>query len=588
VKAGSSLSALLGRFARGAPGERLALAYDPTTDPSIPRDSTALVRSMRSSADPAARKQLARLRSIYAGADVNRLTGDFKFVLRSPDMELRQDLRVLRSRARQLTRDNPHAKKFVRELIKNVIGPKGIRLRARHVTTDSTTDIQIPHTRANTAIEDGWVDFKRHENAVASRDMTLDQFSAMVLATVATDGEAFIHRLKGFPNDHGYALDLIDPDQFDETYFRYQFSPGQGPNEIRMGVEIDQWGAATAYWPWKRHPSEYASQERIRLPASEVFHIFVRERARQTRGVTWFAPVLLALQMYDGYQQSELVASRGSAAKMGFFETDPTKGGSFVSATEPNAAEDLNDQGIEIDAEPGTFESLPPGVTFKPYDPQHPTAQYEAFSRAVMMSVAAGLDISYAAQTGDLSRANYSSMREGKTSERDGYEMIQQFMTDKFYRPVYEDWLPMAMLNEQVKLPTFDAKRWRDVQFLARGWSWVDPWKDAQATSLLIAMGMTSHVKACAEMGVDLEENIKEIALCQALQKKYGVILSLDTRLTDTPGAGGSEDTAAKPGQDDPATSGAGGGMGNSALPGPIAVRVGLNGANHVTLERTV
>ena len=523
-------------------------------------------------------KRIARQqsRAIWAAAANNRLTEEFLYALRSPDMELRQELRVLRSRARQLARDDPHVKKFLLELKQNVIGPKGVRLRARHMTTN---DPPTMHIRANGAIEDGWRDFSRKENATASKKQSLTEFAGMVLQNVAVDGEAFIHRLRGYDNAHLYSLDMVDPDQFDETYFRYAFEDDQ--TEIRMGVEINRWGEELAFWPWKRHPSEYAQQIRIRIPATEMLHIFIKLRSRQTRGVTWLAPVIRDTKMYGGYQEAELVASRNNANAGGFIETDPTKGGQYATATEADAQKNLEDRGIEWPGEPGIIPELAPGQTFHEWRAAHPSGAYESFSRQILMSIAAGIGMSYASLTGDLSRANYSSLREGKLGERDYYETIQEFLVEQFYDPIYRDWLPLAMLVRKVALPTENPERWMDVEFLPRGWDWVDPWKDLQATSLKIAMGLTSRTRECAATGVDFEEILKEQAHEQELQKQYGVTLSLDTRLTATPGAGGSDDK-----NEQSKAEGQGGGFGETAYDGPLGTRVRLNGSNHVEVTR--
>ena len=570
----STLTEALARFvgAKVKPVDAAMSAYDPT----VPRDASAVASLMRSKPSQSYAALVAREKkryaAIYAGATADRLTGDFIYALRSPDMELRTELRTLRSRARQLAHDNANVRKFLYELGANVIGPKGHRLLAKHQTTDSPP---LPHARANKAIEAAWKDFGRKDNAIASKDMTLDQTAVMVVQNLAIDGEVFIHRIKGFDNDHGYTLDTIDPDQFDETYFRYAFTDNQ--TEVRMGIEIDRWGKPIAYWPWKRHPSEYAQQIRIRIPASEILHIFVRRRPRQTRGETWLAPVMRDLKMYDGYQYAELAGSRFGASKGGFFETDPTKGGQYATPSDPDAAEDLLNRGIMMSGEPASYEELPPGVTFKPIDWQHPTAQYEAFSRQILMSAAAGMGASYASFTGDMSRANYSSMREGKQSERKGYEIVQEFIDAHFYEPIYRDWLPMAILSGALKLPTVDASRWNDIQFIAPGQEYVEPFKDAQANSLMVAMGLTSRRRLCAERGDVFEEILAEQAEELQMQKDYGVILSLDTRLTATPGAGGTADTNVKPGEEDapPAGEESSGGGGDGGDGGRMLAIVG-------------
>ena len=50
------------------------------------------------------------------------------------------------------------------------------------------------------------------------------------------------------------------------------------------------------------------------------------KRPGQSRGVTWFAPVMVSIRMLEGYQEAELVAARAGASKMGFFESSPVIG----------------------------------------------------------------------------------------------------------------------------------------------------------------------------------------------------------------------------------------------------------------------
>ena len=58
----------------------------------------------------------------YAGAQVNRLTGDWVPINTSGDAELVTSLRMLRARSRQVCRDNEHAKNALRIVANNVIG----------------------------------------------------------------------------------------------------------------------------------------------------------------------------------------------------------------------------------------------------------------------------------------------------------------------------------------------------------------------------------------------------------------------------------------------------------------------------------
>src|SRR5690606_41539034 len=70
-----------------------------------------------------------------------------------------------------------------------------------------------------------------------------------------------------------------------------------------------------------RHPADISVRRvrpgRIRVPASETIHLFTPLRPGQTRGVSWFAPILFDIRMEQGYREAEVVAARMQAAKGG-------------------------------------------------------------------------------------------------------------------------------------------------------------------------------------------------------------------------------------------------------------------------------
>jgi capsid protein len=73
-------------------------------------------------------------------------------------------------------------------------------------------------------------------------------------------------------------------------------------NEIRLGVEVDGWGRPVAYYVNPYHPSDQGgSLARERIPAEFITHLYDPARVNQTRGVTWFHPVMLAMRILEGY-----------------------------------------------------------------------------------------------------------------------------------------------------------------------------------------------------------------------------------------------------------------------------------------------
>jgi capsid protein len=77
-------------------------------------------------------------------------------------------------------------------------------------------------------------------------------------------------------------------------------------------------------------------------------------------------------------------------------------------------------QPTQMDAEPLLIQELLPGQEFAEFNPTHPTTAYKDFMKAVLRSIARGLGMAYTTLTGDLEAVNYSSIRAGLLSERDG------------------------------------------------------------------------------------------------------------------------------------------------------------------------
>jgi lambda family phage portal protein len=365
----------------------------------------------------------------FTGADQSRLMADWLVGNLSTDAEVRANIRLLRARARDLVKNNPWCVGFIDELKNNVVGEVGIMLQAR-VKTQARGAVKPKLASAtNKEIERAWKEWGHHETASASRRLSLVDLEDLAIETIATDGEAFVRRLDGFDNDFGYALQFVDADLVDENFNRPR---GAGVNEIRMGVELDSFGAEVGFHVWNRYSSDNTGVPRrhVFYSVAEMLHLFVPFRPNQTRGITWFAPILTSVRHLDGYETNELVATRASAAKMGFIVN---KSPEAISSFEPPK------KGAgpkKMDTQPGLITELFPGQEFQTFDPTHPSTAYEMFTSTVLRAIARGLKVSYLTLTGDLRQANYSSMRAGLLPERDRWRKLHGWMAEHFCRPV--------------------------------------------------------------------------------------------------------------------------------------------------------
>lgn len=464
-------------------------------------------------------------RSYFKGAQVSRLLLDWIVAPLAADKEIRADLLKLRARARDLARNNPFIRQYLALITANVVGPHGVRMQAQVVNNNGQLAKQI-----NDKLEAAWARWCK--KATLDGRMSLTHAAQLAARTLATDGEVFV-KLVREPDATGkyfFAIQLIDADLVDHEY---TVPAGVGQNEIRLGVEIDGYGRPVAYHVWDRHQSDenQSARKRLRVPADQMLHIYDPDRVNQTRGVTWFNSVMVPLKMFDGYVEAELTAARAAAAKMGFIKYTDTAAMYLTDNAAPGESP-IPDAPLQWDASPGTIEHLPPGTEFQPWDPAHPTTAYESYSKGVLRQVASGLRVSYNALANDLSDVNYSSFRSGLLIERDMWRLLQQFFIDRFYQPIYEAWLEVAILERDVILDSRDPSRFQTVRWIPRGWQWVDPAKDIAASVMAINNGLASRTDVLAETGSDFEEVLTNLVREQQMSEANGLMLGASAMQT--------------------------------------------------------
>jgi len=413
-----------------------------------------------------------------------------------------------------MERNNPLVKQFLRMLAVNVIGPDGIKLQS-----DITNNDDKANESFQTKIEDGWEEWAQQPTRDGKGDLC--NFQRLAIRTVARDGEAFVRMHRSFArNRFGFALELIDPDLIDEML---NAAAGKGSGEIRLGVEVDADNRPIAYHGWNK-PARLTMgtpRERVTYPADEIIHLYDPDRVNQTRGISWMTPIMMNMRHLAAYAEAELVAARTAASKMGFFEKDPNAPGGITE-------DDANPGTFTMNADPGTFGILPEGYSLSSWAPEHPSTAFSEFVKAQMRGIATGLGISYNGLASDLEGVNYSSIRAGLLIERDNWRTLQDWWISSFLRPVYREWLNMALLTRAVVLDSRNARKFLAARWIPRGWAWVDPLKDTQAGILAIGAGLASRTQLLAEQGLDFEDTLKEIAEEEQDAEEADVDISID------------------------------------------------------------
>jgi lambda family phage portal protein len=497
------------------------------------------------------------LRSFMAASN-DRLVADLLSIggLVSGNSEIRQSLRTMRMRSRQLANDNEYAKRFFQLLRNNVVGAKGFDLQMKIYKPRGQLDVA-----ANNTIEEAHAAFSKIGVFSACGTMSRRAFDRAAVTQWARDGEVLVEVLYGQRfNRFGIAFSLLDPDLIDEALNIGSGGamPGYGRIEgveIRMGIERDQYGRPLAYWMHNTHPNDdvvnVGFQRHRRVPADRIIHRFLRDeqRAGTSRGVPWLFVAMRRLAMLGGYEEAALVNARQGASKMGFY-TQPNDDAALVA--DGSKVSDVKDQNGNLitEAEPGVFGVLPKGWGFETYDPTYPSDAMDGFVKSMLRAFAAGVGINYNVLASDLENVNYSSLRQGALEDRDTYESIQHTYIEEVALPMFEAWLRMALdLGQIGRLPMDGFDRFNKPVMIPRTWRWVDPLKEVSGKEKELQLGITTRTRLCAEQGIDFEQLVDERKREEDILRAAGITLGAPAPAA--PAAPAAAQTPAEPADDD-------------------------------------
>lgn len=415
---------------------------------------------------------------------------------------LHGQLDVLRNRSRDVVRKNPFASNILDTIVSNCIGT-GIKPQPK--LENSTTKKRV---------ESLWLKWTDEADFAGISDFY--GLQATILRAVIEGGECFV-RFCMSKNSKNVPLQLqvLESEHLDSSK---DYSLGN-EHIIKSGIEFNKQGKRVAYYLFKEHPGDGLCNESIRVPASEILHIYKILRPGQIRGEPWLARVLLKLYELDQYDDAELVRKKTAAMFAGFVTRADPEDNVLI---EPNESENFT--GLE----PGTMQFLDPGEDVKFTSPSDVGGNYEAFMRQQLRSIAIGIGLTYEQLTSDLSGVNYSSIRAGLIEFRRKAAMIQHhMMIFQFCRPVWNRWCALAQISGF--LETSDELQ--NVKWIPQGWDWVDPLKDQEAQKMAVRNGFKSRSEVVSEYGYDSEEIDAEIKKDNDRADEIGIMFDSDARV---------------------------------------------------------
>jgi lambda family phage portal protein len=409
---------------------------------------------------------------------------------------------LTRSRARYLATNHTFLSNGVANWVSALVGA-GIRPVPR--------DDDMATRRAASRAFEAWAD-----TADATGRTDWWGLQSEVARHLVVDGEALvlIH-----DDGDGLKLQTVAPEQLDEA----KTAELGGGRMIVSGVEFDAQGRRVAYWilPHRPHSTFADFAPSVPFDAADVLHIMRPLGAGQVRGLSWLAPAVLSASELDQLMDALLVGAKTSAMFAGFLTDLNATGGLPFDGDQTGG---ILDTGLE----PGTLKLLPAGIDVK-FSAPDAAKDSPAFLRMNLQALAAALGLPEHLLSGDLTNANYSSLRAGLLPFRARVEQTQYgTLVPQFLRPVWRRWIVSEVLSGRLDLSPDMAAEWimpRPMQ--------VDPQKDLAAVKEALALGLTSRTKAINEMGWNADDLDEEIAADRTRERDLG--LTFGTSAKESP-----------------------------------------------------
>lgn len=455
-----------------------------------------------------ARKILAT----YEGAEPSRMR-KFRREIGSVNDLVKKAGPSLRAQARYLERNHDLARGALRVLVNNVVGPNGIGIEPQPRRKDGSIDPDYAK-----ALLEAWRDWCRLPEV--TRRFSWSRCQRLLAQAWFRDGEAFVQRLAGPVQflDHGtrvpYSLELIEADLFPSSYD----DPARG---IRQSVERNAWGAPRAYWCYKVSPDEYrlaGYQDLKRIPAERMLHLFRSDRLHQLRGVSEFASVLTRLEDIKDYEESERVAAKIAAMLT-----------MYVKKGQPEIYEAPDSQTTprQLDLAPGMIiDDLVAGEEIGMIDSKRPNPNLITFRGGQLRAAAAGLGASYSSLSRDYN-GTYSAQRQELVEQWVNYAVLTDDFVCDCVQPVWEEFVAIAHLSGVVPIPKgIKPGTENDAIYVAQAMPWIDPLKEAQASTALVQAGFGSEVEMIRRRGANPSNVLEQIANWRDECKRRGISFS--------------------------------------------------------------
>lgn len=500
-------------------------------------------------------------------ADRNAPTGRRKAT--SANLELQRDNARLRQAARQLERDNPYVDAAIFKGAVHLVG-YGITTRAnvapllrvpgsnRPLTADERKQLEAAANHA-------WNRWTEQCEPLTGGGWGMVQLVGA--QTLRRDGE-FLLRYRPEGTRPSALVDVLETDHLDTSITTKPGEAREGMpdgHRIIQGVEFDADGRRAAYWLFPFHPGDSMSGLKAqRVLATDVDHVMLPRRPGQVRGYSPIASAMTRLTAVEDLSKAGLDTAATQSIMAAFYKhADDNAANTKVLGEDATTAEGdpvaSLSAGAIIHGKEGDSLELLQAAGLQP--PLIQQMKHELDAAAAGQSIPAHLT------TGDVSRANYTSLRASTVLDfHPVLDVIQWLvLVPQMLRPAWKRVMEVEALrpadaSDPTAPPLPDYLRpllaHVPAEFAMPPRPAVDPLKDLMAERMEIRAGLLPMAEALARRGYTTAEAVKFMQDFNALADAAGLALDTDPRKVSNSGTTNARPAGSDfvPVEPDPAT----------------------------------
>lgn len=420
----------------------------------------------------------------------------------STDSALEEDLATLRSRSRELYRNDSIGGAIdgrTNLVVSYGFTPQSeIKERPGVVSADDAKRWNLEHEEL----------FKRVAKKICKTGKrSLWQLCRLIENNHGSDGESLT-----ILSDRGSAdrpiplvLEVVDVD-------RLETPPELAENKrIRLGIECDAEGKIVAYHIRDAHPGDTADVKTTytRYPADRVLHVFESHFAQQSRGLPWLVRSLNRVKDGKDADEAAIIAQQVQACFAAFVTPAP---GIPARIAADAAATGTSSKGHRLqEINPATIHYVDEGGEIKFATPSNGGANFGPFAEWNSRKIAAGMNHPYEMLVKNWTGLSFAGGRLSLTEARLSIRARQQLIIEMWLEEIWRRMVFEAVLCGATTIPPYLYHQAPWV-FEAHSWtppSWpfaLTPGEEIDAHIKSIDNNLTTKAKVIAELGGDLEE----------------------------------------------------------------------------------